>query len=586
MTASGMWGTANRGSVALRRSAFAGAWRLVLVAILVVHLGSGEATHDIPPDNRPPVADYTSTPANPTTDDVVTFFDNASDPDGQVTLWTWEFGDGDTSSERNATHRYVSPGAYNVSLKICDNWGVEAWANRTLVVRSPAGPSNAPPVADFTVDHDGATRLETVFFNSSSSDADGEIVNWSWNLGDGNQTFGERVFHRYATTGFFHMNLTVTDDNGARASKEFLLVILGIEPSARFVFAPQRPAAGTAVAFNDSSVDPDGRVESWTWEFGDGSRSLERNPVHVFQSSGEFNVSLYVTDGEGGDDLATVTIHVSPLVSVHTHELELRVSYADGSPWGGARVRVTEGSDTLFDGVTGADGRLAALNVPHRDPAGAGLAVVVEGQSAVALEPHAGVIEIRAAAAASPFPLLPILAVFALVGAAAASAAGFVWNERFRWRWLVFFAPFYTRLARSEVLEHGMREAIYGYVEENPGVHLRGIQRGLKVKYGTLVHHMHMLQKQQYLRTVREGMYLKYYVLGTSPPPAPADPLPQQTAGYIAEHPGTTNQTIAAALGKRPSLIHYHVERLVASGSVRKERDGREVRLFPVRPAA
>jgi predicted transcriptional regulator len=160
--------------------------------------------------------------------------------------------------------------------------------------------------------------------------------------------------------------------------------------------------------------------------------------------------------------------------------------------------------------------------------------------------------------------------------------AAFALHEPFRWRWLAALAPLYTRLAKSQILESQLREAIHGYVQEHPGAHLRQIQRDLGLHNGSMLYHVAVLEREQFLRAQRDGMYKRYYVTGTAPAIPGADPLAHQVQTWIASNPGKTNAELAEALGKRPSLMHYHVSRLEEQGLARKEREGRDVRIWPV----
>lgn len=89
-----------------------------------------------PPPNVLPVAAFSFSPPNPSTQtDVV--FDNASnDPDGQLTSYAWDFGDGTSSSEQNPVHRYESDGLFEITLVVSDDRGGTQRLTRTVVVET------------------------------------------------------------------------------------------------------------------------------------------------------------------------------------------------------------------------------------------------------------------------------------------------------------------------------------------------------------------------------------------------------------------------------------------------------------------
>jgi PKD repeat protein len=57
------------------------------------------------------------------------------------------------------------------------------------------------------------------------------------------------------------------------------------------------------VAFHDDSV---GKISSWTWDFGDGTKSNEQNPQHVYRYAGDFVVILTVEGPAGRSTLSKV----------------------------------------------------------------------------------------------------------------------------------------------------------------------------------------------------------------------------------------------------------------------------------------
>ena len=104
--------------------------------------------------NQPPVADFDHS----TNELTASFTDASYDPDGFVVSWSWSFGDGATSGERNPTHTYPTQGTYEVTLTVTDNAGATDSESKNVIVMLPAPtptPSYTPPTPprnpDFTV---------------------------------------------------------------------------------------------------------------------------------------------------------------------------------------------------------------------------------------------------------------------------------------------------------------------------------------------------------------------------------------------------------------------------------------------------
>lgn len=121
--------------------------------------------------------------------------------------YTWYFGDGDTSSLKNPTHTYLSPGIFFVSLVVKS--GVVCRDSFTfykpIKVDSKSG-------ITFTSDliKDKKPYREVIFKTSAFNK-----FTFEWKFGDGNKGFGEEVFHRYAEadSGCFNVELKVITTN-------------------------------------------------------------------------------------------------------------------------------------------------------------------------------------------------------------------------------------------------------------------------------------------------------------------------------------------------------------------------------------
>ena len=79
-------------------------------------------------------------------------------------------------------------------------------------------------------------------------------------------------------------------------------------PNASFEFS----TTGLTVDFTDTSIDPDGFIVSWDWNFGDGTGSTQQHPSHTFDTSNTYHVTLIVTDDDGATDGVVQFIAVQP----------------------------------------------------------------------------------------------------------------------------------------------------------------------------------------------------------------------------------------------------------------------------------
>jgi PKD repeat protein len=119
------------------------------------------ASGTTPPHNQAPTASFTAD----CTGLACTFDASASsDPDGTVTGWAWEFGDGEqaTTTEPAAARTYAAAGSYTVRLTVTDNGGLTGTTTRTVPVTAPPEPSALAFVAANNASRTSATQSVTV----------------------------------------------------------------------------------------------------------------------------------------------------------------------------------------------------------------------------------------------------------------------------------------------------------------------------------------------------------------------------------------------------------------------------------------
>jgi len=169
---------------------------------------------------------------------------------------------------------------------------------------------NEPPTADFTYEPLTITTEDQIWFNDTSTDPVGEIVNWSWNLGDGHVSYNQNTVHSYDDDGQYTVTLTVNDDDLLTDIKTRQITVLNVPPKTDFTYIPSDPNDLDIIYFIDNSTDSDGTITSYHWDFDDGTTSTLQNPTHSYAHYGNYSTELTITDNDGATDTANRIITV------------------------------------------------------------------------------------------------------------------------------------------------------------------------------------------------------------------------------------------------------------------------------------
>lgn len=151
--------------------------------------------------------------------------------------------------------------------------------------------------ADFFADPlSGDAPLEVQFTDQSN----GEITNHFWDFGDGNTSAEQNPSHIYETPGDYIVTLIVSNDTDSDTLIKQNYITVSPSITADFSAVPTEGPAPLAVQFTDNTT---GNVSSWSWDFGDGGTSTEQNPSHIYETAGEYTVSLMVRNEFYSDTL-------------------------------------------------------------------------------------------------------------------------------------------------------------------------------------------------------------------------------------------------------------------------------------------
>jgi len=178
------------------------------------------------------------------------------------------------------------------------------------------------PVGTFTFLPSNPVAGQNVAFNPSGSfDPDGSIVRYNWTFSDFTTiiTFNNAtVFHAFAKPGSYNIILTVTDSSNF-VGFAFATITVGTTvdelPVASFTFTPLNATVGQFIQFDGSkSIDPDGSIVFWQWNFGDGQIFQNASAIafHSYSSQGTYAVSLFVRDSGNQTSSTNTLIRIFP----------------------------------------------------------------------------------------------------------------------------------------------------------------------------------------------------------------------------------------------------------------------------------
>ncbi len=166
-----------------------------------IYITTNEATASDPPD-----ADFSANVTTIAEGGTVTFTDLSTN---SPTEWSWNFGDGNTSTEQNPAHVFNTQGTYSITLTVTNSSGSDTETKTDYITVTESG---SVPVADFSANVTTIAEGGTVTFTDLSTNIPTE---WSWSFGDGSSSSTQNPLHTYNTAGIYTVSLTAINANGA-----------------------------------------------------------------------------------------------------------------------------------------------------------------------------------------------------------------------------------------------------------------------------------------------------------------------------------------------------------------------------------
>jgi len=243
----------------------------------------------------------------------VEFHGTATDEDGTIESYEWNFGDGSgwkTYESGNVTHVYQNYGTYTAMFRATDNDG-------NAVTDSCKVRVHRAPIAIIASPEDGKTYMsdESITFDGSdSSDPDGTSLTYHWTSNIQGDIGTDAEFSRTLHYGMHRIALTVTDADGASNSTYVTIIVQDASDNPPTINLTSPTDDGwyqttEKVHLSATGTDPDDDSLNYTWDV-DG-KSYEGKNLDLFLTAGTHTLTVYADDGRGGIAQASVTIHMN-----------------------------------------------------------------------------------------------------------------------------------------------------------------------------------------------------------------------------------------------------------------------------------
>lgn len=231
-------------------------------------------------------ADFTSSIPAVCSVPVIINFQNLSTDAGSLT-YQWSFGDGATSTALNPAHSYITAGTYSVILIVTNLAGCKD----TLIKQNAVTVGSVKPA--FTTSDTVCINTPLIITNTSLP----LPTSVTWSFGDGTSSTQINPVKTYTALGTYQVKMLAMFGNCSDSAFKTVMVLP--KPTANFT---SDDSTKCAYPFTVNFTSQAANASSYQWNFGDNTTSSLPNPAHTYNSAGNFDVQLVVTNANGCTD--------------------------------------------------------------------------------------------------------------------------------------------------------------------------------------------------------------------------------------------------------------------------------------------
>ena len=136
--------------------------------------------------------------------------------------------------------------------------------------------------------------------------------------------------------------------------------------------------------------------------------------------------------------------------------------------------------------------------------------------------------------------------------------------------------PLYSTISRDRLLENANRKQIFQLITTNQGITFTDLKEELGIMNGALAYHLQTLERRQYIKSVRDGKYRRFYPRGAQV--SHLSSIEEKILDAVRTKPSISQQEIAGMIDSTPQSVNYNIRKLKDRGILSQIREGRHAR--------
>lgn len=234
----------------------------------------------------------------------VKFTDATKPGSGSLQSWSWDFGDGTSSTLQNPVHTYLLTDTFNVTLTVTNSFGCtqSVFKNSFIAVADTVN-------ANFSYTYSSVCNTPSTF-NFTDLSKSASPLTYSWDFGDGAKSTIKNPSHTYTSRGNYNITLISTNKNGC---SDTMIKTVAVGTKFPNFLLPLTGCIGEPVIMKDSSTPV---PVSASWNFGDGAAATGLSTTHTYNNAGSYTITYKTNFEDCSDSIKKmITIVPKPVVS-------------------------------------------------------------------------------------------------------------------------------------------------------------------------------------------------------------------------------------------------------------------------------